>query len=146
MNMKKAFFLVAVAVLASAGNAMACKCATANQEFGYAAKNSPLVFSGQLVSVTDVKKSGAAGAYTIKVFKFVPDKIWRGTKADTITLVGGNNNCDVRLEKGRYVIYTNSSRDLTICDRTIANNIEKETMKLDRLFTRKRFKQLQAAG
>lgn len=146
MTMKKSFLLVAVAVLAAASNAIACKCATANQEFGYAAKNSLLVFSGQLVSVTNVKKSGELGAYTVKIFKFVPDKIWRGTKTDTIILVSGNNNCDVALEKGRYVIYTNPGRDLIKCDRTVFSNIEKETMNLDKLFTRKRFRKLQAAG
>lgn len=143
--MKKGF-LIAVAVLVSAGNVLACKCVTAHQEFEYAAKNSPLVFSGQLVSVTDEEKTDAIGAYSIRVFKFVPDKIWRGTKADTITLISGNDNCDIMLEKGRYIIYANLSRDLSRCDRTVASNIEKEIMRLDRLFTRKRFKQLQAAG
>ena len=145
MNMKKAFVIISVVVLASVGNAKACKCVTAAQEFAYAAKNSPLIFSGQLVSVTNVNKSGAAGAYTVRVFKFVPDKVWRGTKADTITLVSGNNNCDVELGKGRYIIYTNPTRDFSRCDRTAAGNIGKETEKLNQLFTRKRFKQLQAA-
>ncbi len=118
---------------------------TAYQEFDNAVR-SPLIFSGQLVSVTNVKKTGAAGTYTISVFKFVPDKIWRGTKVDTITLVSGNNSCDVVLEKGRYLIYTNPTRDFSRCDRTAASDIEKETMKLNKLFTRKRFMQLQAAG
>ena len=144
--MKQDFLIVVVAMLASAGNAKSCKCATERQEFRYATKNSPLIFSGQLVSVTNVKESGEAGAFTVRTFKFVPDKIWRGRKADTITLVSGNNNCDIMLEKGCYVIYTDSTQDLISCDRIISDNINKESQRLDRLFTRKRFKKLQVAS
>jgi hypothetical protein len=146
--MKKDFLLMTGALLVLAENVLACKCAIQTQEFRYSAKNSPLIFYGQLVSVIDEEKSGAAGTYLIRIYKFVPCKIWRGTKADTITLVSGNNNCDVALERGRYVIYTNPTRDLTSCNRTRGGTteaIESEVRKLDRIFTRRRFKKLQAA-
>ena len=140
MTLKQVFLLVAVAMIISIGNVRACKCTTANQEFGYAAKNSPLIFSGQLISVTEVAKSGATGAYLIRLFKFVPNNIWRGIKADTITLVSGNNNCDVMLENGVYIIYTNPTRDLISCNRIIkSSGIEAEIRRLDKVFTRKRF-------
>ena len=140
LTMKKAFLLVTVAILASAGNAVACKCALETQAFGYAARNSPLIFSGQLVSVTDKTLAGPTGTYTVRIYKFVPSKVWRGTKADTITLESGNNNCDVILEKGRYVIYTHPAQDLISCNRIIKSGVEAETQKLDQVFTRKRFK------
>ena len=123
-----------------------CKCATQAEEFRYAAKTFPLVFSGRLVSVKNKELTGLAGTYTMKVFKFVPIAIWRGAKADTITLVSGNNNCDVTLPMGHYIIYTDSTHDLITCDRIISDNIDKESQRLNRLFTRKRFKKLQVAS
>lgn len=146
MNKRKVLLLVAGATFVSVGNVLACKCATETQEFSYAAKNVPLIFAGQLVSIT----YGANGAYSpIRVYKFVPSKIWRGAKADTITLVSGHDNCDVTLNKGRYVIYTYPAQDLAGCDRIRGGRtetVESEIRKLDQVFHRKRFRRLQAAG
>ena len=79
--------------------------------------------------------------------KFLPDKFWRGIKTDTVIIFQENSFCSPRLISGKtYIIYNNLNQRLSTCSRLVEDGIETEKQRLDKLFTRKRFKQLQAAG
>lgn len=110
-----------------------------------------LIFAGRLVKVQVRLDTGSHGADdSIYTYKFVPTKIWRGTKADTITLQSGHSNCSVMLPRrvANYVIFTDEAHkhDLGSCDRIMGNTDGRESQELDKLFLKPRFRKLLASN
>lgn len=134
------FFLLVLVVHEARG----CSCSANTSNVKQQVRWHNLIFSGKLVSVK-VRTDGKFDKY---IYKFIPATIWRGANIDTITIEQEVNPiCNSKLATGNtYIIYARLNQELSDCSRRINSDIDTETQNLNKLFTRKLFKQLQAAG
>ena len=139
------FLLVSVAEKAES-----CSCTASTDDIKFQVRLHNLIFSGKLVSAEITKRTENGYVLRDITFKFVPDKFWRGTKFDTIVIKQEYSFCGIpELQAGKsYIIYATANHALTSCGHRLIweKGIALETRRLDKLFTRKRFKPLQAAG
>ncbi|UOQ50980.1 hypothetical protein [Hymenobacter cellulosivorans] len=102
-----------------------------------------MIFAGRLVRVIHPADQPAT-----TVYQFVVTRTWRGARPDTITLLTDPGNCglgmSVGLEPGKsYLLFTDPKQGLSSCHRMSSTNLPTKTQKLDKLFRRRRFQQLQ---
>ena len=137
------FFLLVLIV----DEARCCSCSANTNDIKTQVKWHNLIFSGKLLSVKITKRVENGHIMSDRIYKFLPDKVWRGIKADTVIINQENSFCSPQLKVGNaYVIYARQHQELSTCSRLIKNDVEYEAQRLDKLFTRKLFKQLQAAS
>lgn len=144
-------FLLAILLLLSAiGEAKSCSCTANTSDIKQQVRRHNLIFSGKLVSAKVTKRTENGHIMSDITFKFVPNKFWRGTKVDTIVVKQEWAFCGpplIQADKS-YVIYATKNQPLSDCGSRLIgeNGIEHESKRLDKLFTRKRFKPLLAAS
>ncbi|WP_156176233.1 hypothetical protein [Hymenobacter terrenus] len=142
--------LVVFLLISVVDKAKSCSCSTITSNIKSQVRWHNLIFSGKLVSAKITKKTENGHIMSDVTFKFVPSKFWRGTKVDTIVVKQEYSFCGIPLvQAGKsYVIYATANHALHSCGSRLIGEggIEHESKRLDKLFTRKRFKQLQAAS
>ena len=144
------FLLVIFLLVLVADEAKSCSCSANTSNVKQQVRWHNLIFSGKLVSAKVTKRTENGHIMSDITFKFVPSKFWRGTKVDTIVVKQEYSFCGIPLvQAGKsYVIYATANHALHDCGNRLIeeNGIEHESKRLDKLFTRKRFKQLQASS
>lgn len=147
MQRVKRLFCISLLVVTTNTIAFGCKCRLQRKSPKQAASTSTLVFAGKLVVKKESIESGPFGQATIYTYQFLPTTIWRGSKADTITLESGHSNCSVNLEAGKdYILFATPGEELSSCQRIINTHLDVESRKLNELFRKPRFQKLLAAN
>ena len=138
--------LVVFLLVSVADKAKSCSCSDNTNDIKSQVMEHNLIFYGKLVHLKISKRTQNGRIMSILTYKFVADKFWRGEQVDTVSIEEENSLCSRRLNVGSvYIIYAVKNQGLSTCSR-LGTGIEHESERLDKLFTRKRFKQLQAAG
>jgi|GEM_PF-3896698 len=105
-------------------------------------KSASRIFSGRLVSISPTTEViPALGPGPATVYKFLPDKVWRGQRNDTIYLKGvpQYDDLSVLVPGKKYLFLLGSSAYISQCD-PIAEDFSSFAQELDRLFKKKRFR------
>ena len=141
-----AFVLLTLVV----NRAESCSCSENTGNIKEQIRSHNLIFSGKLIGAEISKRKENGHIVSDITFIFVTDKFWRGIKKDTIVVKQGYNFlCGPHLPKGSaYIVYMTANGELSSCGQRLVyeKDIARETQRLDKVFTRKRFKQLQTAS
>ncbi|MDQ2773263.1 MAG: hypothetical protein M3Y54_22490 [Bacteroidota bacterium] len=113
----------------AAGSSYGCSCDGKYTEYKHAIKESTLIFSGRVVRVTSKFVSTKYGQQVVETYKIVPERIWLGASADTISFPYDKFDCFSKyLEVGKkYILFTKPNQPITFCQRVI--EVEKEIEK-----------------
>lgn len=140
------FLLVFALLMFVVNRAQSCSCSQGMGSTREEAKINNLIFSGKLISAQITKRKENDRIVSDITFVFVTDEFWRGIKKDTIVVKQEYNFlCGPHIPKGSaYIVYMMANGELSSCGQRLVyeKDIARETQRLDKLFTRKRFKQL----
>ena len=129
MNQFLKTFLAIGFFLGLSGNSFGCSCDGKYREYKHAVKESNLIFSGKVVRIASEFVNTKYGQQVVETYKIVPERIWLGASADTISFPYDKFDCFSQyLEVGKkYILFTKMNQQITFCQRVI--EVEKEIEK-----------------
>ncbi len=115
MNQSVGTFAIICFLVGLYAKSFACSCDGKYAEYKYAVKKSNLIFSGKVVRIATDFVNTKYGQQVVKTYKIVPERIWLGAPADTISFPYNELDCFSQyLEIGKkYILFTKMNQQIT---------------------------------